>query len=125
MSDRSNNSDSRSGKSPHQLDYRVDSAKRPVFQPSSLFILPSSANGRFTDTPKAEQGPGQNSTDSNVSASTPFMPQSGKVAGMVNHPPHHDQRVDGEPDKDRREDDVAGSSRWIPQAGKPTGNSSL
>lgn len=56
------------------------------------------------------------------------MPQSGKLAGKVNHPPHQqDQRVDADdadPEKHRRED-VAGSSRWIPQAGKPTGTSSL
>lgn len=56
------------------------------------------------------------------------MPQSGKLAGKVNHPPHQpDQRVeadDADPENHRRED-VAGSSRWIPQAGKPTGTSSL
>lgn len=57
------------------------------------------------------------------------MPQSGKLAGKVNHPPHeHDQRVgaddNADPEKHRRED-VAGSSRWIPQAGKPTGTSSI
>lgn len=65
------------------------------------------------------------SRSSGVAASTPYMPQAGEVAGIVGHPPHqHDQRVDPDPDKRRRED-VAGSSRWIPQAGKPTGNSSL
>ena len=60
----------------------------------------------------------------NVAASTPFMPQSGKLAGIVSHPPNQDsdQREDADPEKGNR---LAGSSRWIPQAGKPTGNSSL
>ena len=58
-----------------------------------------------------------------VAASTPFMPQSGQLAGIVSHPPNQgDQREDVDPEKGNR---LGGSSRWIPQGGKPTGTSSL
>ncbi|KAF3393954.1 hypothetical protein F1880_004933 [Penicillium rolfsii] len=81
-----------------------------------------------TKAPQSSNNAGEPRDTSNVSASTPYMPQSGKLAEKINHPPHHrDQRVEddnGDPEKHRRED-VAGSTRWIPQAGKPTGTSSL
>ncbi|KAJ5363782.1 uncharacterized protein N7496_009495 [Penicillium cataractarum] len=111
----------------------------------------STNGGPRNDTQNAQQGPGHHgdqnnhpggtnnsrhpndaditmdsqSRSSDVAASTPYMPQTGNLVGIVRHSPHqHDQRVDPDPGKRRRED-VAGSSRWIPQAGKPTGNSSF
>ncbi|KAJ5911880.1 uncharacterized protein N7473_001183 [Penicillium subrubescens] len=114
MSDRSSNGGPHHGTSNIQRDPSGNTA-----------ALHSSNNAKNTDSTTDSQS--RDRTD--VSASTPYMPQSGKLAEKVNHPPHEpNQRVDGDdngdPEKHRRED-VAGSSRWIPQAGKPTGNSSL
>ncbi|KAJ5483953.1 hypothetical protein N7539_005749 [Penicillium diatomitis] len=61
-----------------------------------------------------------------VSSSTAFMPQSGKAAGIVGNTPRQQDHDKTEEDPDqRRREDVAGSERWIPMAGKPTKTSTL
>ncbi|CAP79299.1 Pc17g00120 [Penicillium rubens Wisconsin 54-1255] len=63
-----------------------------------------------------------NSHRGNVAASTTFVPQAGKLAGIYN--PEADepyQRVESN-SSNRRCENVAGSSHFIPQTGKPTSN---
>ncbi|CAI7590032.1 unnamed protein product [Penicillium pancosmium] len=51
-----------------------------------------------------------------IAASTRFMPQSGKPAGIYNTQEEKD---------DQHREDIAASNRFMPQAGKSTGTSSL
>ena len=56
-----------------------------------------------------------------LAASTRFMPQAGKSAGITK------QQAQGKHTNmdEHRHGNIAGSSHFIPQAGKPAGNSSL
>lgn len=49
------------------------------------------------------------------------MPQAGKAAGITKQ---QEQSEDSNQD-DHRHENIAGSRHFIPQAGKPAGNSSL
>ncbi|KAJ5740070.1 hypothetical protein N7533_012854 [Penicillium manginii] len=59
-----------------------------------------------------------------IAASSRFMPQSGKPAGIYNTQTESVEREET-PHDERRGEEVAASHRFMPQAGKPTGTSSL
>ncbi|KAK9846822.1 uncharacterized protein MYU51_000721 [Penicillium brevicompactum] len=86
--------------------------------------LGSAHNDSIRDTnkldPKENSDPRTHDAEY-LAASTHFMPQAGKSAGITKQ---QEQREDSNQD-DHRQQKIAGSSHFIPQAGKPAGNSSL
>ncbi|CAI7566805.1 unnamed protein product [Penicillium glandicola] len=68
--------------------------------------------------PKGNSDPRTHDAE-HLAASTRFMPQAGKAAGITKQ----EQREDS--NQDDRHENIAGSSHFIPQSGKPAGNSSL
>lgn len=86
--------------------------------------LGSAHNESTRDTnkldPKENSDPHTHDAE-HLAASTHFMPQAGKAAGITKQ---QEQREDSNQD-DHHQQKIAGSSHFIPQAGKPAGNSSL
>ncbi|CAG8196045.1 unnamed protein product [Penicillium nalgiovense] len=132
MYDQSSNGGPHRSKLANKLDPRVDSDRGNQNTPDAhLGYARNYGKGGLHNNGVVNMlDPGVNSDQDNrhrgnVAASTPFMPQAVKPAGIhnpeVNKP---DQRVESDPGNRRRQN-VAGSSHFIPQAGKPTGNSSL
>ncbi|CRL30210.1 unnamed protein product [Penicillium camemberti] len=86
--------------------------------------LGSAHNESKDDTNKLDPkgNPDPNTHDpEHLAASTRFMPQAGKAAGITKQ---QEQSEDSNQD-DHRHENIAGSRHFIPQAGKPAGNSSL
>ncbi|KAI1829294.1 hypothetical protein DTO027I6_9819 [Penicillium roqueforti] len=132
MSDHSSNGGPHHSKLANKLDPRVDSDRGNQNAPDIHlgYAHNYGKGGRHNKGIANMLDPRVNSDQDNrhrenVAASTTFMPQAGKPAGIrIPEADKPDQRVDSDPDNRRREN-VAGSNHFIPQAGKHTGKSSL